>query len=106
MNKTEKKIYLDVEHCSGCGACVVACRDQNDISLEKEQSILKIVYQLEGVQYPFGVPTYDSGKSRECNLCSERVEAGLQPACVRVCPVQALHFDTINYQKDRPFKSL
>ena len=106
MHKTGKKIYLDVERCSGCGACVVACMDQNDFSAEKGQSILKIVYQLEGVQYPFGVPIYDSCKSRECNLCSERVEAGLQPACVRVCPVQALQFESVDSRKDRLLRSL
>jgi len=104
----DKTIYLDIERCSGCGACVVACMDQNDIFPEKERSILKIVFQAEDVQYPFGVPRYDSAeKTHECNLCSERVEAGLQPACVRVCPVQALRFEPINQAgKDKLLKSL
>ena len=33
---------------------------------------------------------------QKCNLCIERVEAGLEPACVRVCPVGALKFESAN----------
>jgi Fe-S-cluster-containing dehydrogenase component len=33
---------------------------------------------------------------QKCNLCVERVEAGLEPACVRVCPVRALKFEFPN----------
>lgn len=29
---------------------------------------------------------------RKCNLCIERVQHGLEPACVRVCPTRALGF--------------
>ena len=43
------------------------------------------------------VPRYDQDeKMQKCNLCMERVEAGLEPACVRVCPVGALKFDSPN----------
>jgi len=33
---------------------------------------------------------------QKCNLCLERVEAGLEPACVRVCPTGALTFESAN----------
>ena len=149
MNKT---IYLDLELCVGCGACVVACMDQNDTYPEKGQPAFRRIYRVEGgefpdagIQYisaacvhcedspcvigcptgavtrddrtgaivvnetlcigchscalacPFGVPRYDQDdKMRKCDLCIERVEAGLEPACVRVCPTGALKFESVN----------
>jgi Fe-S-cluster-containing dehydrogenase component len=57
--------------CIGCHSCALAC--------------------------PFGVPRFDdNNKMRKCNLCSERVEAGLKPACARVCPTGAIKFESIN----------
>lgn len=32
----------------------------------------------------------------KCNLCLERIEEGLEPACVRVCLTFALTFDSPN----------
>lgn len=148
----EKTIYLDTELCVGCGACVVACMDQNDLDPEKGQPAFRRVYRTEEGEFPeaniryiptackhceekpclivcpagaitknegtgavvvdkklcigchtcalacpFGVPRYDkSGKLHKCNLCMERVEATLEPACVRVCPMSALKFDDPN----------
>lgn len=148
----EKSIYLDIERCSGCGACAVACMDQNDIFPERGQFPFRMVFQVEEGQYPeasvryislsclhcedgpcimacptgaitrdkttqavivnkelcigchscalacpFGIPRYGpEEKMQKCNLCAERVECGLQPACVRVCPLQALRFEPIN----------
>ena len=148
----EKAIYLDIDVCAGCGACVVACMDQNDIYPEKGQPALRRIYRIEegrtpnaNIRYvsaacmhcedspcvmgcptgaitkdnrtgavlvnrdlcigchscalacPFGVPRYDSEeKMQKCRLCVERVEAGLQPACVRVCPTGALRFEPTN----------
>lgn len=157
----EKTIYLDIERCSGCGACAVACMDQNDIYPEKGQFAFRMIFQVEEGQYPdasihyvslgclhcedspcviacptgaiyrdkvtkavvanrelcigchscalacpFGVPRYDQEeKMHKCNLCAERVEAGLQPACVRVCAVQALRFEPINQiQTEKQFR--
>ncbi len=149
-------LYLDIERCTGCGACAVACMDQNDIFPEKGQPPFRRIFQIEDgagvdapIRYisvacmhcedspcliacptgaisrdaatgavtvrkelcigchscalacPFGVPRYDmEDKMVKCNLCTERVEYGLLPACVRVCPVQALHFEPINALQD------
>jgi anaerobic dimethyl sulfoxide reductase subunit B len=152
----EKTLYLDLERCVGCGACVVACMDQNDIFPERGQPALRSIHQVEEGKYPaasihyasvacmhcedspciiacptgaitrdiktkavtvnrdlcigchscamacpFGVPRYDrEDKMQKCNLCIERVEAGLKPACVRVCPFKALQFEPINQIQD------
>lgn len=51
--------------CIGCHSCSIAC--------------------------PFGVPRFGSdGIMQKCDLCTVRLENGLQPACVRACPTKAL----------------
>jgi Fe-S-cluster-containing dehydrogenase component len=33
---------------------------------------------------------------QKCDLCNARLEEGLEPACVRVCPSKALHYGDPN----------
>jgi Fe-S-cluster-containing hydrogenase component 2 len=54
------------DFCIGCHSCSDAC--------------------------PFGVPRFGrDGRMQKCDLCSVRLENGLEPACVRVCPTKALN---------------
>ncbi len=41
---------------------------------------------------PFNIPNYDkqTGKAKKCIGCYDRVEAGMEPACVSTCPSKAL----------------
>ncbi|NLT95606.1 MAG: 4Fe-4S dicluster domain-containing protein [Clostridia bacterium] len=48
----KKAIILDYSRCSGCGACVVACMDQNDIEVEKGEPAFRRVYRIEEGLYP------------------------------------------------------
>jgi len=143
-----KVFDIDLERCSGCFACVVACLDQNDIDTDLEEgfrdvSVVKARYSVTNklgyvslacmhcddapciagcptgclrkdeaglvltdaslcigchsclMNCPYGAPRFDSeGKINKCDGCSARVERGLLPACVRVCPTKALKFDT------------
>jgi formate dehydrogenase iron-sulfur subunit len=54
--------------CIGCGYCTAGC--------------------------PFDIPRLSrkDGKAYKCTLCSDRVGVGLEPACVKSCPTQALSF--------------
>ncbi len=56
------------EYCIGCGYCQTGC--------------------------PFNIPRYGvkDSKAYKCTLCSDRVAVGLEPACIKTCPTQALSF--------------
>jgi formate dehydrogenase iron-sulfur subunit len=56
------------ESCIGCGYCISGC--------------------------PFNVPrlSRQDDKAYKCTLCSDRISVGLEPACVKTCPTQALSF--------------
>ena len=69
------------EHCIGCGYCIAGC--------------------------PFNIPRLSAKDSKvyKCTLCSDRVAVGLEPACIKACPTQALVFgskaDMIEHAQER-----
>lgn len=139
-------IYCLTDRCVGCGACVVACLDQNDLEPDcGDHSYRRLIQQESSdpaappVSYislgcrhcrdgaclqacpngaiwqepRFGAVLVDGdkclacgnclracpaqalhmnsqGRPGKCDLCYERLKAGLKPACVKVCPFQAL----------------
>jgi formate dehydrogenase iron-sulfur subunit len=56
------------ENCIGCGYCQTGC--------------------------PFNIPRFSQkdSKAYKCTLCSDRIAVGLEPACIKTCPTQALSF--------------
>ena len=113
------------ERCIACGACAVACMDQNDTDLEAGEKPFRAVGTIEKggktlylsvgclrkdemgltvydpslcvgcrsclAACPYAAPTFGpSGKMSKCDGCQVRLQNGLQPACVKVCPTKAL----------------
>lgn len=151
---------LDMDKCVACGACAVACMDQNDLWPDKGDKPYRRIGTLERscggeIKYfsmacmhcddapcisacpvqcirkdengltvydsracigchscamacPHGAPAYGKdGKISKCTGCAVRVENGLEPACVRVCPTKALLFvPEEEYEAVKPLNSL
>lgn len=142
-----KKMILDFDSdkCCSCGACAIACMDQNDYDPKSGRAPFRTVFETEerdgkpafhhysvacmhcdnapcitacpvqcirkdpetgltvydnthcigchscAMACPFGAPSFNSdGKMEKCNGCYVRLQYGLQPACVRICPTGAL----------------
>ncbi|HIX52265.1 MAG TPA: 4Fe-4S binding protein [Candidatus Lachnoclostridium stercoripullorum] len=137
---------LDLKKCTSCGACAIACMDQNDIDVERGIRPFRTVFDWESrepgcqkfihisiacmhcpdapcvaacpsaciakdpetnltifdntncigchscaMACPFGIPSFnEEGKMQKCDGCAVRIQNGLEPACVRACPVDAL----------------
>jgi formate dehydrogenase iron-sulfur subunit len=64
------------EYCIGCGYCQTAC--------------------------PFDIPRFSAKdqKAYKCTLCSDRIAVGLEPACIKTCPTQALSFGSKQSMKE------
>ena len=69
-------IQVDRDLCVGCHSCALAC--------------------------PFGAPQFlEDGRMAKCDFCAVRMEHGLKPACVRVCPTRALDLGPLNNLADQ-----
>lgn len=71
-------IYIDQKRCSGCFACVVACKDWHDVPAGPASWIR--VKTIEKGRYP---DLFVAFLPMLCNHC-------LKPACVEACPAEAI----------------
>ena len=70
-------VIVQSDVCNGCGYCVPSC--------------------------PFGVINRDpyDGRAAKCTLCYDRLADGMEPACAKACPTDAIQFGEWDELVDR-----
>lgn len=78
MRRREKDgiVFVEASLCVGCKSCIAAC--------------------------PWGTPQWDNftRKVVKCDFCKDRLDEGLQPACVTKCVTGCLSFGVANELPD------
>lgn len=71
-------MVIDLQKCTGCGACTVACKNENNVpdGIFWANKISRTVGKFPNVRYDY-MPTL-------CNHCEKA-------PCVKVCPTTAMH---------------
>jgi len=90
-------VMVDDDLCIGCGTCAVAC--PYDQRTEMEAESLKAGLFGTGELTPFeeqGYGRWTPGTVTKCDFCSQRVDVGLEPACVVTCPTDARIFGDLD----------
>ena len=98
-------VMVDENKCIGCGACHTACPYKNRYKLT-QGPLDKGLYRT-GELTPFekqGYGRWVVGTAVKCTFCHERVEQGLDPACVTTCPTEARIFGDLDDPDSKPRK--
>ena len=79
---------IDNTACIGCHACSVACKTAHDVPLGEFPLRVRWLPRPDADTYAF-LPVFSETR---CHDAAESLAAGLEPACVRACPTDALAF--------------
>ncbi len=98
-----------------CRHCIDApCKLQGDLEVEdailvdEETGAVIFTEKTSGLEYgegsefcPYNIPRQDPETKvwSKCNMCVDRVKAGMLPACVTTCPTGAMNFGELEDMK-------
>lgn len=81
-------VMQDYEICLGCRMCIMACPYTQVRSYNEKNPEYYLDFQVGDAW----VEKQQKGTVTKCTFCHNRLDKGLQPNCVEVCPVRARYF--------------
>jgi molybdopterin-containing oxidoreductase family iron-sulfur binding subunit len=91
-------VMIDFRACIGCGACVEHCPYHARVLVQDNRTLFP-----DG-KTAFEKPVQEKIPAKvavKCDLCYFRIEKGLDPACVEVCPTGSRIFGDLSDQEGR-----
>ncbi len=80
LNIPGKQFYVNLDRCTNCRACEVACHEENGF---RGVRVLTV-----GPRKCLFVPIF----TEECTSCKHLVDRGLEPPCAATCFTKAIRF--------------
>lgn len=87
-------VLVDADKCLGCRVCMAACPYHIRYFMKE-----KVSYFDPAPLTPFeemGYARHQIGVVQKCDFCTTRLEEGLEPACVDICPAEARYFGDLD----------
>lgn len=86
-------VFQDYDKCMGCRACIAACPYDVRFYVKKRKG-----YFPSGLTpyEEYGYKRYQDGVTQKCLFCYDRVEEGVEPACVEACVTNARYFGDLH----------
>lgn len=86
-------VNINPDKCIGCRYCMMACPYEARVFVDKIEPYYPAgPTPFEEVKYA----KFQEGTVTKCNFCVERVDQGLDPFCVAMCPTSARTFGDLN----------
>jgi len=87
-------VLIESSKCIGCRTCMTAC-PYNARYLMKDE----VSYFSPEPLNPYeimGYSQHERGTVQKCTFCAHRLEEGMKPACVELCPAEARYFGDLD----------
>jgi molybdopterin-containing oxidoreductase family iron-sulfur binding subunit len=93
IRDVDNLVLIDQDRCIGCHSCVVACPYEARSIPESDKGY----YGVRKTPYEqLSYRKWQVGTTQKCTLCVDRIDQGLNPACIDTCPTRALVFGNLN----------
>jgi molybdopterin-containing oxidoreductase family iron-sulfur binding subunit len=87
-------ILIESSKCIGCRTCMTACPYNVRYLMKKEVSYFSP--QPLNPYEIMGYAQHETGTVQKCTFCAHRLEEGMKPACVELCPAEARYFGDLD----------
>jgi anaerobic dimethyl sulfoxide reductase subunit B (iron-sulfur subunit) len=89
-------LLIDMEYCTGCFACTVACKQEHGFDADTwGKKVIEQIYtfpdghvQVDNVPFP----------TKLCDLCARRIGSGEddKPACAKACQAGIVYYGKVD----------